>query len=61
MLKDLPAAQFYPIHRSFIVNIKEISLIEGHAVYIHQHEIPIGRTVKDAFIAFVAACKRVTR
>ena len=61
MLQDLPAAQFYRIHRSYIVNIKEISRIEGHSVFVQKHELPISRTEKDAFVAFVAAGKIIAR
>jgi two-component system, LytTR family, response regulator len=61
ILLELPAKQFYRIHRSFVVNINAVTSIEGHSVHIQKHELPVSRTEKEAFIAFVAEGKIVAR
>jgi DNA-binding LytR/AlgR family response regulator len=59
--EKLPAGNFYRIHRSFIVNIKAVTGIETNAVKIKEHELPVSRNVRDAFIAFVAAGKIISK
>lgn len=50
----LPKGKFYRIHRSYIINIKAISSIEGFIVKIGKYELPLSRTEKDAFLQLVA-------
>lgn len=59
--EKLPAGNFYRIHRSFIVNIKAVTGIETNAVKIKEYELPISRNERDAFIAFVAAGKIISK
>lgn len=49
--KLLPASQFIKVHRSFVINKKKITLIEGNRLFIDRHEIPIGRSYKEDFFA----------
>ncbi|BDS15211.1 LytR/AlgR family response regulator transcription factor [Aureispira anguillae] len=44
--KTLPASQFMRIHKSFIVAIPNISIIEGNRIKIGLKELPIGQTYK---------------
>ncbi len=45
--KMLPASDFIRVHKSFIVAIDWISLIEGNRIVIGKHNIPIGQTYKN--------------
>jgi len=49
-LKKLPADQFLRIHKSYIVNIRKIDVIETDQVKIGQKNIPIGEAYKKAFL-----------
>jgi DNA-binding LytR/AlgR family response regulator len=59
--EKLPAGKFYRIHRSYIVNIKAITSIEGFAVKIDKHELPISRNERDAFVAVIASGKIISK
>ena len=48
--KLLPADQFIKVHRSFFINKAKITRIEGNRVFIHQQEIPIGKSYRDEFL-----------
>ena len=41
---------FVRIHKSFIVSIPHISLIESHQVVIQGHKIPIGASFRESFM-----------
>ena len=43
----LPKTNFLRIHKSFIVAIDKIKLIEGNRIHIESHKIPIGQTYKS--------------
>jgi two-component system LytT family response regulator len=45
----LPSALFCQVHRSYIVNKKRISHIEGNRVFIQQKEIPMAGNYKESF------------
>lgn len=49
----LPPKDFVRIHRSYIVNINQITEIEGNQVIIEQHKLPISKRMKDSFIAII--------
>ncbi len=57
----LTPGKFYRIHRSYIVNIKAISSIEGFVVKIGKHELPISRNERDAFVELVASGKIISK
>ncbi|WP_462248817.1 LytR/AlgR family response regulator transcription factor [Ferruginibacter sp.] len=57
----LPAGKFYRIHRSYIVNIKAITSIEGFTVKINKEELPISRNERDAFVEIVASGKIIAK
>ncbi|GGZ69608.1 hypothetical protein GCM10007028_03310 [Algibacter mikhailovii] len=43
---NLPENQFIRVHKSFIVSIDKIELIEGNRIHISNHKIPIGKMYK---------------
>ena len=47
----VPAADFLRIHKSYVVAIKHISMIEVHQLVINGEKIPIGSTYRDALKA----------
>ena len=44
----LPPDTFLRVHKSFIVALEKIKLIEGNRIMIETHEIPIGQTYKSS-------------
>ena len=43
---NLPESQFIRVHKSFIISIDKIELIEGNRIHIKDHKIPIGKMYK---------------
>ncbi|SDP21031.1 two component transcriptional regulator, LytTR family [Mucilaginibacter sp. OK268] len=44
----VPAADFLRVHKSYVVAIKHITMIEVHQLIINSEKIPIGSTYRDA-------------
>jgi DNA-binding LytR/AlgR family response regulator len=44
----VPAAEFVRVHKSYVVAIKHISMIEVHQMVINGEKIPVGSTYRDA-------------
>ncbi len=59
--EKLTHGNFYRIHRSYIVNIKAITAIEGFTVRIGKHELPVSRNERDAFVTLVASGKIISK
>jgi DNA-binding LytR/AlgR family response regulator len=59
--EKLPAGKFYRIHRSYLVNIKAITSIEGFIVKIDKHELPVSRTERDTFVELIASGKIISK
>jgi len=59
--EKLPKGKFYRVHRSYIVNIKSITSIEGFTVKIDKHELPISRNERDAFVEMVSSGKIISK
>jgi DNA-binding LytR/AlgR family response regulator len=51
--KQLPQPPFYRVHKSYIVSIDKIRLIDGNQVYIGEQSIPIGETYRDGFFKLI--------
>jgi len=45
--KSLPQSLFVRVHKSYIVNIKKVQVIEGNMLKINQIELPIGSVYKS--------------
>src|SRR4030042_5001866 len=52
VLNMLPPDQFCRIHKSYVVSLKHIDIIEKHQVIINKREIPIGLTYRENFERF---------
>lgn len=44
----LPAADFIRVHKSYVVGIRHISMIEVHQLIVNGKKIPIGSTYRDS-------------
>ncbi len=49
-LKKLPADTFIQVHKSFIVQLSKIEIVENNKILIDRNEIPIGITFKKNFL-----------
>ncbi len=45
--KELPADKFIRVHRSFIVAIEKVELMDGHKLIIQDKEIPVSRSSQE--------------
>lgn len=45
----LKTHDFFRVHKSYIVALNTIDSIEGNRIYIQSHQIPIGKSYKEAF------------
>lgn len=46
----LPSEQFARIHRSYIININQVDIIEGNMVRMRKHTLPISKGQREAFM-----------
>lgn len=46
----LPSNQFIRIHKSYIISVKHIELIEKNILYIAGKKLPLGNSYKDSFM-----------
>ena len=44
----LPAKQFIKVHKSFIVALDKIELVEGNQLFIQKHKVPIGKLYRSS-------------
>jgi DNA-binding LytR/AlgR family response regulator len=49
----LPADNFYRIHKSFIIALDKMEIIEGNLIVIGSHKIPIGNNYRQEFFDMV--------
>lgn len=50
LLLDLPPRHFFRVHKSFVVSIDRIDIIEPHQLQINTRNIPIGSKYKSDFL-----------
>ena len=48
--KLLPPNRFYRVHKSFIIALQHLEVIESYQVKINGQEIPLGKTFREAFL-----------
>lgn len=49
MEEELPGRQFVRIHKSFIINMEQVAMVEGNSVKIGDRQLPIGGSYRKAF------------
>jgi DNA-binding LytR/AlgR family response regulator len=50
---QLPQPPFFRVHKSYIISIDKIRMVDGHTIYIQDQAIPIGETYRDAFYKII--------
>ncbi|MFK7923378.1 MAG: LytR/AlgR family response regulator transcription factor [Bacteroidia bacterium] len=53
MMDKLPESDFMRVHKSYIIGLNHIQLIQNNRVKIVEKEIPISNSYKESFLAFV--------
>ena len=53
ILELLPQNQFYRIHKSFIISLDKIDLVEGNMVKIKEKKLPVGNSYRPNFMQFI--------
>ncbi len=53
ILELLPEKQFYRIHKSFIISLPKIELLEGNMVVINKTKLPIGNSYRQDFLSYI--------
>jgi len=53
ILELLPNELFYRIHKSFIISLNHIQLVEGNMVLINDKKLPIGNSYRQDFMQFI--------
>ncbi|WP_462267463.1 LytR/AlgR family response regulator transcription factor [Mucilaginibacter sp.] len=51
--EQLPQPPFYRVHKSYIVSLNKIRMIDGNLIYINDQTIPIGETYRDEFFRII--------
>lgn len=51
--ETLPSEQFQKVHRSFIVNLGQVEVIERGRIVFGKHIIPVSTAFKDRFQLFL--------
>jgi DNA-binding LytR/AlgR family response regulator len=49
----LPKPPFYRVHKSYIISVDKIRMVDGNTVYIGDQSIPIGETYRDSFLKMI--------
>lgn len=50
---QLPQPPFYRVHKSYIISVDKIRMVDGNQVYIGEQPIPIGETYRDSFLKMI--------
>ncbi|PYF69408.1 LytR/AlgR family response regulator transcription factor [Pedobacter nutrimenti] len=50
---QLPRPPFYRVHKSYIVALDKIRLVDGNSIYIEDNSIPIGETYREEFFKLI--------
>lgn len=53
IIELLPQPPFYRVHKSYIVSVNKIRMIDGQTIYIGEQAIPIGESYRDSFMAMI--------
>lgn len=53
--ESLPAKDFMRIHKSYIINLSQVEVIESSYVQINKKQLPISRKLKDDVLKQVTA------
>ncbi|MFB9865063.1 LytR/AlgR family response regulator transcription factor [Rufibacter immobilis] len=51
--EQLPQPPFYRVHKSYIISIDKVRMVDGNTLYIQDKEIPLGETYRDNFFRLI--------
>ncbi|WP_207432670.1 LytR/AlgR family response regulator transcription factor [Sabulibacter ruber] len=51
--EQLPQPPFYRVHKSYIISIDKVNMVDGHTLYIQDKSIPIGETYREGFFKLI--------
>lgn len=51
--EQLPQPPFYRVHKSYIISIDKVRMVDGHTLYIEDKEIPLGETYREGFFKLI--------
>jgi len=49
----LPENEFYRIHKSYIISLEKIDLVEGNMVQVNKTKLPVGNSYRQDFMEFI--------
>jgi len=55
ILEILPEPKFYRIHKSYIISLDKMELVEGNSVLIGKKRLPVGNSYRQQFLEFINA------
>lgn len=50
---ELPRPPFYRVHKSYIVSLKQVTMVDGNTVFIGDKQVPLGETYREQFFRVV--------
>lgn len=53
LAEELPQPPFYRVHRSYIISIDKVNMIDGNIIYIGDKSIPVGETYREGFLSMI--------
>jgi DNA-binding LytR/AlgR family response regulator len=59
--EQLPAALFLRVHRSYVVNISKVTVVNNTGLYINDHEIPLSRSLADSIVDTLVKAHLITK
>ncbi|MCC9168004.1 LytR/AlgR family response regulator transcription factor [Pontibacter harenae] len=51
--EQLPQPPFYRVHKSYIISIDKVRMVDGNTVYIGDKSIPVGETYREGFLKMI--------
>ncbi|MFT2008101.1 LytR/AlgR family response regulator transcription factor [Pontibacter sp. 13R65] len=51
--EQLPQPPFYRVHKSYIISIDKVSMVDGNTIYIGDTTIPVGETYREGFLKMI--------
>jgi len=54
MTELLPDEKFHRIHKSYIISLERIELVEGNSVVINKKRLPVGNSYRQEFMEYIA-------
>ncbi len=53
IMEILPLSHFYRIHKSYIISLDKMELVEGNTVLVNKKRLPIGNSYRQQFMDYI--------